>query len=66
VNEVELTYICAFVGFLREIVISVHGYEQDKTLSICIQPKLPFVIKYTHYIRTQLIQIFRNITPIFL
>ena len=29
-NEVVLTYISTLVGFLCKIVISVHGYEQDK------------------------------------
>jgi len=48
VNKVVLTYICAFVGFLREIVISVHGYEQDKITYSSIQPKLSFVIRYIY------------------
>ena len=31
-NKVILTYISAYVEFLRKIVESVHGYEQDKVL----------------------------------
>jgi hypothetical protein len=31
-NKVILTYISAYVEFLRNIVESVHGYEQDKVL----------------------------------
>ena len=35
------------------MVISVHGCEQDKTTSICIQPKLSFLITYLYYISSQ-------------
>jgi len=30
VNKAALTFFNALVGFLRKIVKSVHGYEQDK------------------------------------
>jgi hypothetical protein len=30
VNKAVLTYFKALVGFLRKIVTSLHGYEQDK------------------------------------
>ena len=33
VNTVVFTYISALVGFLRKIVISLHGYEREKKLA---------------------------------
>jgi hypothetical protein len=30
VNRAALTHFNALVGFLRKIITSVHGYEQDK------------------------------------
>jgi len=44
VNKFVLKYISALVGFLRKLVISVHGYEQKYLPNqISILPNLIYI-----------------------
>ena len=47
-NKVVLSYISILLGFLRKIVTSVPGFEQDKIIFLKVMTNLPHLTEGNH------------------